>query len=181
MGSLESATRLPRPPTDVEDNLGSDQFRNIMGSFPSGITVVTTLGPGAVPRGATVTAFASISLQPPVLMVSLAAGSRTLGAIRRHGAFAVHVLDSSGAAVSQHFAAPASGFDGITWEPSGLARGVPVLSRHTVAHAECLLHDIHTVGDHQLVLGLAVGGRASEDTPLVYHRRTYTSITEELV
>ncbi|MFD0850649.1 flavin reductase family protein, partial [Actinomadura adrarensis] len=96
------------------------RFRSIMGSFPSGITVVSTLDDG-MPRGATVTAFASISLAPPIVMVSLNRDSRTLASIRRHGAFAVHVLDATSSDVSARFATRGSDFDGVNWTRSRLA------------------------------------------------------------
>lgn len=152
--------------------LDSRGFRSIMGSFPSGITVVSTLDDG-MPRGATVTAFASISLTPPIVMVSLNQESRTLASIRRHGAFAVHVLDATSSDVSARFATRGSDFDGVEWTRSRLARGVPVLQEHCVAHVECLVHDLHEVGDHELVFGLAVAGSVTGSTPLVYHRSRY--------
>ncbi|MFV2175474.1 flavin reductase family protein [Actinomadura sp. LOL_016] len=152
--------------------LDSRGFRSIMGSFPSGITVVSTLDDG-LPRGATVTAFASISLTPPIVMVSLDRKSRTLASIRRHGAFAVHVLDAASSDVSARFATRGSDFDGVEWTRSRLARGVPVLERHCAAHAECLVHDLHEVGDHELAFGLVVAGGVTGSAPLVYHRSRY--------
>lgn len=151
----------------------SDDFRAIVGSFASGITVVTTLEEGGAPRGATVSAFASISLDPPVVMVSLDSRSGTLAAIHRHGAFGVNVLARDAMDVSRRLAASSSDFGGIAWQASAAARGVPVLADLVVAHAECIVHEIHQVGDHHLVFGLVVGGRTAETEPLVYHRRLY--------
>lgn len=166
MTTLET-TGLVAPPVQ------SDDFRAIVGSFASGITVVTTLEESGAPRGATVSAFASISLDPPVVMVSLDSRSGTLAAIHRHGAFAVNVLAREAVEASRRLAQSSSDFDGIAWRASGAARGVPVLGDVVVAHAECLVHEIHQVGDHHVVFGLVVGGRAAETEPLVYHRRLY--------
>jgi len=157
------------PASDMLDARG---FRSIMGSFPSGITVVSTLDDG-IPRGATVTAFAPISMTPPIVMVSLNRESRTLASIRRHGAFAVHVLDATSSDVSARFATRGSDFVGVEWTRSRLARGVPVLQEHCVAHVECLVHDLHEVGDHELAFGSVVAGSVTESAPLVYHRSRY--------
>lgn len=154
----------------------SDDFRAIVGSFASGLTVVTTLEDDGLPRGATVSAFASISLEPPVVMVSLDSRSRTLAAIERHGAFGVNVLARGAVEVSRRLAASSSDFDGIAWRRAHAARDVPILRDDLVAHAECLVHQIQQVGDHHLVFGLVVGGDAAESEPLVYHRRLYHSL-----
>lgn len=154
----------------------ADDFRRIAGSFPSGVTVVTTLDEEGTPRGVTVSAFASISLDPPIVLVSLDHRSSTLASILSHGSFAVNVLAHDAVSISQQLSASSDDFQHIDWRPSALADGAPVLGDRLVAHADCVLHDTYRVGDHQLVFGLVVGGHARESEPLVYHRRLYHSL-----
>jgi flavin reductase (DIM6/NTAB) family NADH-FMN oxidoreductase RutF len=155
--------------------IAADLFRPLMGSFPTGVTIVTTIDENGEPRGMTLNAFMSVSSDPPLLAICVANRSATLAAIRRTGAFAVHVLDERSAHLSKRFSQPAATFDGLFWHRSSTALGVPLLGRGTVAVAECLVDRIVPTGDHELVIGRIVGGRHTEDEPLLYHRRRYAS------
>jgi 3-hydroxy-9,10-secoandrosta-1,3,5(10)-triene-9,17-dione monooxygenase reductase component len=139
------------PSTSPDLDLATAQFRDLMACWPSGVAVVTGSVEGR-PVGCTATAVASVSAQPPLLLVSLAASSRTLFAIRRTGGrFGVCVLSSAQRALAQRFARgdPVERFAGVShvWQ-----LGVPVL-RDTVVAAVCAVRAELAVADHVLVVG----------------------------
>jgi len=102
-------------------------YRNALGSFVTGVTVVTTTLGGA-PVGTTVSAFAALSLSPPLILVSLARTSETLARIKRAGIFAVNILSDGQSETAARFATTsgAGKFDGV--EYSGGRNGAPVLT-----------------------------------------------------
>ncbi len=155
------------------------RFRAVLGSFPTGVCVVTTLD-GSRPRGITVSSFASLSLDPPLVGVVLDR-TRTLHAVlcltRR---FAVNILGEDQQALSDCFAGAAvtpgrDAFCGATWSPG--ATGLPVLDG-AIASLEADVEAIVPVGDHDLFVG-RVTAAASDDRhpdPLLYYRRRYLKI-----
>ena len=151
-------------------------FRAVMGSFASGVSVVTTLGPDGAPRGLTCSAVCSVSVEPPLLLVSVSNRSGTLEAIRDNGHFAVNLLGSGTEAVSQLFASgSAQKFDRVRWTP-GDTTGSPLLAVN-VAEAECIVHDTVEAGDHTLILGRVVAGSTDPArNPLTYWRGAYTRL-----
>ncbi|MEE1931078.1 flavin reductase family protein [Streptomyces sp. TRM 70351] len=166
------------PVTGVLPSVDLQTFRQVMGSFASGITIVTTLDDEGQPRGLTCSAFCSVSVDPPLLLNSVASRSGTLEAITARGRFAVNMLGSQGQAVSQLFASGARDkFERVRWEP-GTASGMPLL-RGTVAYAECELERTVPAGDHVLLLGRVVGGGTEQDRlPLTYWRGGYARLLQ---
>ncbi|MGW4199540.1 flavin reductase family protein [Streptomyces sp. NPDC004726] len=149
-------------------------LKQIAGSLPTGVTVVTTTGEDGGPRGLTSGAVCSVSAEPPLLLSCIKRDSSTLPAIQERGAFAVNILRAESASVSDLFARPgADRFTGVEWTTS--SRGLPILHRDTVAHAECALYDLMEAGDHTIVVGLVLDGAVSTeaDRPLLYFRRDY--------
>jgi len=147
-------------------------FRGAMGSFPTGVTVVTVAtGDGAM-YGVTVNSFSSVSLDPMLVLVCLNENSRGIGLIERAAAFAVNVLSAGQQDVCRWFAdrhrpAGAMMFDGVPFEP-GLT-GCPVLADAT-ASFECRLWQSHPAGDHLIVLGEVVALiHRPELEPLIFH------------
>jgi flavin reductase (DIM6/NTAB) family NADH-FMN oxidoreductase RutF len=172
---MTSVRDIPATTNSVGVRLVADaDFRSIMASFPSGVTVVTTLDAQGRPRGITVSAFISVSAEPPMLAVCLASTSSTLAALKETGSFATHVLAEDAEGIARQFAKPGGGFDYFGWTPSQHAGGVPVLASGAVAVAECSVEAIVPAGDHDLVIGLIHGGRHSGARPLVYHRRQFS-------
>lgn len=153
-----------------------DSFRDIMGSFASGISVVTTLTEDGEPYGLTCSAVCSVSADPPLLLSCVRTPSSTLDAIRARGRFAVNFLDAHAREVSQLFASPGQDkFEKVGWQP-GAAAGMPVLDR-TVAHAECAVHQLIDAGDHVIVLGHLIGGMVDDTRfPLGYWRGNYVQM-----
>ena len=154
--------------------LGRRTFLDIMGSMPSGVAVVTTLGQEGRPAGLTVSAVCSVSAEPPMLLVSINGASRTLGALRANGRFAVNFLRGDRADVARRFSSPvADRFDGIEWRATPL--GSVVLFADSVSYAGCRIVDDIVAGDHVILVGLAEEGSPPppQSTPLAYFRRTY--------
>lgn len=147
-------------------------FRRIMGSFASGVTVVTAIGADGKPQGFTASAVSSLSLDPQLLLVCISERSATLQAIRESGTFGVNILTASQHEAAQQFASRAADrFAGIRWRRSPQA-GVPVLDG-SLAYAECRLHDTCIGGDHVVLMGEVVAGEAHEAEPLLYYKGRY--------
>jgi flavin reductase (DIM6/NTAB) family NADH-FMN oxidoreductase RutF len=154
-------------------------FRSIMGSLPSGVSVVTTVDyeePQTL-QGSTCSAVCSVSASPPLLLVCLKKPSLTLDAMIAHGRFAVNFLDAQAEQVSTIFAGQQQGkFAGVRWH-GGEHTGMPVLER-ALAHTECLVQSSIDAGDHVIVIGRIVGGSVEADRfPLGYWRGSYVSIS----
>lgn len=167
------ASRPPVPPARPVD---AQQFRAIMGALPTGVTVVTTLGPQGVPCGFTCSASCSVSQDPPLLLVCVNSHSRVLRAMLSTGAFAVNILRDSREWVSAHFASGADDrFSSVAWKATDQL-GLPWLPDDTVAYAECQVHSATVAGDHTVVVGSVIGGDARQARePLMYWRREYAN------
>ena len=148
--------------------IDSGRFREVLGHFATGITVVTAMH-GAEPVGFTCQAFTALSLEPP--MVALAPGktSTSWPRIAEAGQFCVNVLAEGQEALSRDFAVSGGDkFAGVGWHPAG--NGAPIL-HGVLAWVECAFLHAYDAGDHELVLGLVRdmdvdrGGR-----PLLYYR-----------
>jgi flavin reductase (DIM6/NTAB) family NADH-FMN oxidoreductase RutF len=151
-----------------------EEFLAIMATFPTGVAVVTTLDRDGRPRGLASSAFSSVSADPPLLLVCIDRSSRTLPALLDRGAFCVNFLRRDRAAVCSTFASKVEEkFANVAWRPAG--NGMPVLHEDTLAHAECRTENVVEAGDHVILIGRVVGGRAPAegDQPLAYYRRTF--------
>jgi flavin reductase (DIM6/NTAB) family NADH-FMN oxidoreductase RutF len=169
----EARHALPASPVDAS------AFRKAMGSFPTGVTVVTVASEDGATHGMTVNSFSSVSLDPRLVLVCLNETSRGLGLIERAGAFVVNVLSAGQQDVSRWFAsrhrpADSTMFDGVPFEPG--VTGCPVLL-DTAASFDCRLRQLHRAGDHLIVLGevVALEHRPYVD-PLIFHAETYKSL-----
>ena len=149
--------------------ISSRRFRDAIGSFPTGVAVVTATGPA----GLTTNAVASLSLDPVLLLVCFDNASRTLPAVRDSGRFGVNVLRSDQEELARVFASkrvPDAKFAAATHE---LVDGVPVLEG-VLAWFVCELRDLVPGGDHTIGIG-QVRSLAFDPAgePLVFHRGAY--------
>ncbi len=149
-------------------------FFEIMASFPSGVAIVTTLGPDDVPRGLTTTAVSSVSAHPPTILVCVDLGSRTLEALRARRSFVVNFVRQGCSQLCMLFASKADDkFDHVSWQPT--ASGLPLLYEDAVAWAECsTVHELE-VGDHVILVARVESGdvAAEPESPLMYYRRSW--------
>jgi flavin reductase (DIM6/NTAB) family NADH-FMN oxidoreductase RutF len=151
-----------------------DELRNVMALVPTPVTVVTAPGEDA-PAGATASAVASLSLEPPMMLVCLDRRSRTLAALRAAGRFAVNVLGVEGEAHARAFASPLP--HGEKWEgvPVHEERGLPVLDE-AIVWVVCELRDLLDGGDHVIVTGLVEDLGSRPGAPLLFHAGGYRGL-----
>jgi flavin reductase (DIM6/NTAB) family NADH-FMN oxidoreductase RutF len=140
-------------------------FRRTVGSFPTGVCVVTSDHDGE-PAGMTLNSFTSVSLDPMLVLVSLAHGSRTLGAIRASGRFAVSILQRGQRQVALDFASRGAAFphEHVRETRFGFH---PV--RDALAELYCDVREVVTAGDHDVVLGHVREFISTKGEPLVFH------------
>jgi flavin reductase (DIM6/NTAB) family NADH-FMN oxidoreductase RutF len=155
------------------------QLRATMGHFATGVTVVTAADRRGRPFGSTANAVSSVSLDPPLIMVSLRNESETLTVLLETGCFAVNVLHEGQEELASRFARRAADlWDGVRW---GLRDGgAPVLDG-ALATLECKVHDIADGGDHRIVVGRVADVEHPEDhvPPLVFYRGAYSRLAPE--
>jgi 3-hydroxy-9,10-secoandrosta-1,3,5(10)-triene-9,17-dione monooxygenase reductase component len=148
---------------------GLDQarFREVLGHFATGITIVTALEEG-VPVGFTCQSFAALSLDPPMVLLAPARSSTSWPRIAKAGAFCVNILEEHQEALCRAFAVPGGDkFEGVAWT-SGLT-GSPVIEG-ALAVVECRLGQIFDGGDHELVIGHVEAMDVREGGPLLFYR-----------
>lgn len=145
-------------------------FRKAMASVATPVSIVTTIELFGQPYGTTVSAFNSLSMSPPMVLVSLDAGSSLLGMIERSGSFGVNVLAADQAELALRFANKKPGrFTNTEWrEEEGSAR-----LTGAAAWVACKVTDLVDGGDHRIVLGSVVAAATTEREPLTYHARTF--------
>jgi flavin reductase (DIM6/NTAB) family NADH-FMN oxidoreductase RutF len=157
------------PGVSRPDSVSPDDFKAALSRWASGVTVVTAAGP----VGLTVSAFSSLSLDPPLVMVSLACAAATCEAVVAAQGFAVHILEDDQSELSGRFAGPGDRFDGLAWTP-GLF-GAPLL-HGGVARLVCERHSTADGGDHLILIGRVVQVDAYAGEPLLYYRGDYRSL-----
>ncbi|HEY0604755.1 MAG TPA: flavin reductase family protein [Herpetosiphonaceae bacterium] len=151
-------------------------FRQVLGQFPSGVTIVTTCHDGTL-HGITVSSFCSLSLDPPLVLVCIDQKCRAHTLIQQSDVFAVNILAEDGAGLSQHFASRCA--DKFADVPHYLGEtGAPLLERAS-ATIECRLANLLPGGDHTIFVGRVVAAKAYTDIrPLLYHKSGYHRLAE---
>lgn len=145
-------------------------MRDVLGSFCSGVVIVTAAG--AEPYGFTCQSFTSLSLVPPLVSFAPARTSRTWPRIREVGAFCINILAADQQYLSRRFARSGTDkYTGVAWKPSAL--GSPVLDG-VIGWVDCTLWTEYDGGDHTIVIG-RVHDLAAYDhrQPLLFHRGAY--------
>jgi flavin reductase (DIM6/NTAB) family NADH-FMN oxidoreductase RutF len=151
-------------------------FKRVVGSFPAGVAVLTARGADGQCRGLTSNAICSVSASPPQLLVCVDKRSKTLLSIRGARSFVVNFLAAGREAISERFASMhPDKLAGVSWEPSRVAGGAPILVDDVVAVAECLVTQEIDAGDHMIVVGAIEAGAVHDRVPLMYYRRAYAS------
>jgi flavin reductase (DIM6/NTAB) family NADH-FMN oxidoreductase RutF len=157
----------------------SDQFRKALGVFPTGIAVVTTRAPDGPLQGMTVSSFNSVSLEPPLVLFSVARTVTSFSAWQTANTWGISVLGETQDGLSTRFAQTGGG-KWLGFEPILGATGVPLIPG-ALAHFECGRHAVHDGGDHLIFVGrvLALGRTASSVSgPLVFFSGRYHQISQ---
>jgi 3-hydroxy-9,10-secoandrosta-1,3,5(10)-triene-9,17-dione monooxygenase reductase component len=158
---------------DVETVSAARRFRDVLGRFASGVTVVTGTSDDE-PVGLTCQSFSSVSLEPPLVLFVPARTSRAWPLIRRAGTFCVNFLAADQAELANTMASRGvDKFVDVKWTPSPVT-GSPVLDG-ALAHVDCTIHEVHEAGDHDVVIGRVVDLQIDEDEadPLLFFRGEY--------
>jgi flavin reductase (DIM6/NTAB) family NADH-FMN oxidoreductase RutF len=143
-------------------------FRNALGTFATGVTVITAAGPDGKPAGLTCNSFASVSLNPPLVLWSLVVYSSSMSIFQNASHFGVNVLAASQRDLAVQFATRSEDkFAGVVWEP-GLGNA-PILA-DTVAAFQCRSADRYYGGDHVIFLGAVEAYAYNGAEPLLFAR-----------
>lgn len=162
MNSLNSCGSVP-------GGVDAATFRAVMASVAAPVSVVTVMA-GQRPHGSTVSAFTSLSLDPPMVLVSLDRKSDLLSHIRASGRFGVNVLAAGQAALARAFARKGDDkFEGVSWAPEA---GVPRLPG-CAGWLACTVGQLVPGGDHEMVLGRVIAAEHADFPPLTYHQRSF--------
>jgi flavin reductase (DIM6/NTAB) family NADH-FMN oxidoreductase RutF len=138
-----------------------------MRHFPTGVTVVTSLREGE-PRGVTVSAFASVSADPPLVLICINREARSYLYISSSQVFCVNILAGDQRYLADRFAGKIREhqFDGVEYDVD--VTGAPVL-RGTVAHLDCEVAEEHHAGSHSIFIGRVLSARSRSGSPLGYY------------
>jgi len=147
------------------------EFRKALGSFVTGVTVVTTVEPGGGPRGFTANSFTSVSLDPPLVLICIAKTAASCPVFEGSGHFAVNILAEHQQQVSGLFASKSPDKFAETAWSTGPA-GSPLIAGAT-AWFDCTTHQVVDAGDHLVLIGRVAGFGQSPATPLAYCRGAY--------
>jgi flavin reductase (DIM6/NTAB) family NADH-FMN oxidoreductase RutF len=158
----------------------SKDFRSTVGSFATGVTVVTTRGEEHA-YGMTANAFSSVSLDPPLVLVCVISPSEGSEHIKRNGCFAVNVLAEAQEPISRYFASRdrPRGRDAFSEVSHRIgASGSPILDG-VIGYLDCRLHAEHDAGDHEIFIGEVLElGFEADGRPLVFHGGKYRLVGE---
>lgn len=150
------------------------KFRQVLGHFPTGVTVITATTADGTPVGFTIGSFTSVSLDPPLVGFLPMVNSERWAAINASGSFCVNVLGVHQADLCWQFAKSSitEPFEGVAWHPSAIT-GSPVLDG-SIAWIDCAIEGVVDAGDHHFVLGrvleLEHTEPESEPNPLLFFK-----------
>lgn len=150
------------------------RFRSVLSRFASGVTIVTAVDAAGADHGITVSAFSSLSLDPPLILVCIDRASVMHGILQSSNAFAVNVLAESQEELARKFADPDNDrFEGTSFTRGG--HGSAMLTG-TAAQLECAIVSRFESGDHTIFVGSVVAAESSDEPPLLYYRGGYAAL-----
>ena len=151
--------------------IAPDDFRRVLGHFATGVTIVTTTDADGRPTGLTASAFTSVSLDPPLILICVAHKSQSYPALLERNRFAVNFLSTEQEEASRRFAtSKLDKFDGVAYRMGEL--GLPLLTE-SLAHVECMTVGKHVEGDHTVFIGRVESCGTTDGEPLLYFRGKY--------
>lgn len=180
MNDLPKQPRAPDPANEfASDNSQIDprDFRNALGTYATGVTIITAAAPDGKPYGLTCNSFASVSLNPPLVLWSLVVYSSSLTIFQNASHFTVNVLGASQQALANKFAKSSDDkFTGVDWTP-GLGNA-PVLAE-SVANFQCRSVNRYYGGDHVIFLGAVEAYTYNAKEPLLFARGAFGRFTTD--
>lgn len=160
----------------VTSSFDTTTFRRVLGRLPTGVAVITAVGPDGVPVGMTCNSFTSVSLDPPLVLFCVARVSRTWPHLQAAGVFCVNVLASHHDAVSDRFASRVGDrFAGARWVTRPAGMGL----LDAISWIDCTIVSEYDGGDHVIVVGrvLELQNLDDESQPLIFHRGEYGTVS----
>ena len=149
-------------------------FRSVLGRFATGVTIVTIVDENQQPHGMTVSAFSSLSLEPPLVLVCIDNAATMAPAMSTASRFAVNILAHNQEELSRRFSGQLDDrFAGVGYQLA--ATGSPILD-DVVAWLDCRIVARHPAGDHVIVIGEVEQAEAFEGQPLLYYRSGYAML-----
>ncbi|MBR9830478.1 MAG: flavin reductase family protein [Oceanospirillales bacterium] len=174
MSSATTVLRQAEPVNELDLPLDTRALRNAMGHFATGVTVVTAPGEGCAMVGITANSFSSLSLEPPLVLWSLALSSPNLASFAEGKLFAVNVLGQGQEAMAMQFAgARDNKFAGIDYQLN--RQGVPLLA-DTLARFECQVEFTRRLGDHLLIVGRVNDFSTDEGEPMLFFKGRFGAL-----
>jgi flavin reductase (DIM6/NTAB) family NADH-FMN oxidoreductase RutF len=166
---------LPLTVQTLDEQVDVSRFRDLMSSFPTGVSVVTAMDSASHPWGATCSSLSSVTLSPPTLLICLHEHGGTLRAVLECRRFAVNLLHARARLAATVFSSlHADKFAEVPWKPWS-PWGLPFLHRDAFAVAACEVAGEVQVGDHRIVIGCVIDIHMSAGVPLLYGLRRYSS------
>ena len=151
---------------------GLDDFRSALSRFASGVTIVTARSRNGAPVGFTASAFSSLSLEPPLVLVCLDRSAESFPVFEEARTFAVSILGANQQDAAVRFATRGADKFGGSSLDRGAATGLPLVAG-AIAHLGCSMHDLLDGGDHVILVGRVVRASSNGDEPLLYFNRGF--------
>jgi 3-hydroxy-9,10-secoandrosta-1,3,5(10)-triene-9,17-dione monooxygenase reductase component len=152
-------------PIDPQD------LRRVMGHFATGVTIITTTDQDGKPNGLTANAFLSLSLDPPLVLISVDKNATCYACFQLQNGFTVNFLSEDQEEVSRRFATKGiDKFAGLGWRVGN--NGAAIIDG-ALAHVECKISQCYEGGDHTIVIGEILEARATGDRPLLFYKGKY--------
>ncbi|WP_162009371.1 flavin reductase family protein [Labrenzia sp. CE80] len=156
------------------DQIDTRVLRDIMGQFATGVTIITTLGDNGAPVGMAANSFASVSLDPPLVVWSIDLNAPSLSAFRTHPSFAINIMCEDSKDLVMNFAKPSDNkFADVSWQ-AGLD-GVPVLDAASTV-IQCRTENRIEGGDHEMYLGRVIDCHKTDKAPLIFHKGKFAKL-----
>lgn len=151
-----------------------NQLRQVMGHFTTGVTIITTVNKDGQMQGLTANAFTSVSLEPPLLLISVDKKAESWPAFEESKVFTVNILADDQEVLSRKFAVSGGDkFEGVAYRRG--ANGAAILEG-ALAYIECTLYAAYEGGDHSVYLGEIQEAEVREGKPLVFFRGGYRAL-----
>lgn len=155
-------------------SVSQSAFRAVLGRFATGVTVVTARDRRGRDIGMTVSAFASVSLDPPMVLMCIDHSASVYNTLSKAPQFTANILSEGQEAIARRFAESAGNrFEGIGYERG--QNGIAVLL-DVLGHIECQVVHRHEAGDHDIIIGSVEVAVANEGKPLLYYRGGYAQM-----
>lgn len=149
----------------------SQELRRVMGHFATGVTIITTRDKDGNPNGLTANAFMSLSLNPPLVLISVDKGATCYACFELQNGFTVNFLSEDQEEISRRFATKGiDKFSGLQWHAG--SNGAAILEG-ALAYVECKIIERYDGGDHTILIGEILNATATGERPLLFYRGKY--------